>query len=364
MGENLKRGGFRLTVPLESSASTVCLKSLKLIDFVTKLLIETGKLHLCCGKAASTMSGRFGEDVRIAAASSSAAPSRRHISSKTSWGHSCSTNLNAILVLETETAQRPDRVNTFARTSPSMASSSTTKMVASQKCMWRALGSELAFTNSQQTGGKHLRCQGNSSRKPSIRNFNGGSRMRESSLNGLSSSQPKSLARKTRIYSLLESLASAIKNCTESAQLEFRPRFHRADATSAISFSTGDAIRGSQTVKAAPPVGRFSALISPPCDSTIRLQIDRPSPIPDGFVPTNGSKIFVPSSAGNPGPVSQTRSVSPDRPEPFRESSSVISISSQTEPLCGTASSHVENQIQQDLANLAHIRLNGQNSIV
>src|SRR3954469_22568658 len=40
-----------------------------------------------------------------------------------------------------------------------------------------------------------------------------------------------------------------------------------------------------------PPSGLASALICPPCASTIVRQIDRPTPIPSGLAVTNGAPI-------------------------------------------------------------------------
>ena len=50
----------------------------------------------------------------------------------------------------------------------------------------------------------------------------------------------------------------------------------------------------------APPPGRSAASIRPPWASTIRLQIESPRPRPVSFVLTNGSKIRLPRSAGQP----------------------------------------------------------------
>ena len=55
-------------------------------------------------------------------------------------------------------------------------------------------------------------------------------------------------------------------------------------------------------VKTAPPLRSIVGLDFPACDSTIRLQIDKPRPIPGGFVPMKGSKISFPVRRVIPGP--------------------------------------------------------------
>ena len=105
----------------------------------------------------------------------------------------------------------------------------------------------------------------------------------------------------------------------------------------AVTEVSGVAIPGSRIVNSAPPKGRLTASICPPCDSTMRLQIDSPSPMPVGLVETNGSKILEPNSLGNPRPVSETRTVTqpgdPLAPAP------VDSISTEMVPPSGAASS-------------------------
>src|ERR1700740_1235034 len=69
--------------------------------------------------------------------------------------------------------------------------------------------------------------------------------------------------------------------------------------------SEGVARAGNSSVKTAPPLGPFDALIAPPSDSMMLLAIDSPSPVP--FVPLvvkNGSKTCRRCSAEIPGPLS------------------------------------------------------------
>ena len=57
---------------------------------------------------------------------------------------------------------------------------------------------------------------------------------------------------------------------------------------------------GKESVKQAPPSGRFSAEMSPPSRASTPHAIDRPSPVPRlPLVVKNGSKIFAKSSPGN-----------------------------------------------------------------
>src|SRR5262249_48707997 len=61
--------------------------------------------------------------------------------------------------------------------------------------------------------------------------------------------------------------------------------------------------------------GRLASVIVPPCASTMRFAIARPSPVPDGFRDTNGSNTLACASAGMPAPSSATRTTarSPSR---------------------------------------------------
>ena len=63
---------------------------------------------------------------------------------------------------------------------------------------------------------------------------------------------------------------------------------------------------GSVKWKSAPPSSESASHIWPPCASTMPRQIDKPTPMPDGFVVTNGWNSFSRTSAGRPGPLSAT----------------------------------------------------------
>ena len=63
---------------------------------------------------------------------------------------------------------------------------------------------------------------------------------------------------------------------------------------------------GSTTRTRAPPSGRLSASMRPPCSSTIFFTIASPRPVPLGLLVTYGSKTRPSSSRWNPGPLSHT----------------------------------------------------------
>src|SRR5262245_46069500 len=107
-------------------------------------------------------------------------------------------------------------------------------------------------------------------------------------------------------------------------------------------------VAGSESTNTAPPPAARSATSVPPCDSTIRRQIESPSPTPDSFVLTNGSKMRSPSSSGNPGPPSSTRSTSWfSEPEGFR---SVVALTLMCPPL-GCASSALNSKLNSTCRN-------------
>src|SRR6185437_10210006 len=65
-------------------------------------------------------------------------------------------------------------------------------------------------------------------------------------------------------------------------------------------------LTGSTTRTRAPPSGRLSASIRPPCSSTIFLTMASPRPVPLGLLVTYGSNTRPSSSRWNPGPLSHT----------------------------------------------------------
>src|SRR5580704_4366146 len=65
-------------------------------------------------------------------------------------------------------------------------------------------------------------------------------------------------------------------------------------------------LTGRKTNTFAPPSGRLSASMRPPCSSTIRLTMARPRPVPRGLPVTYGSKTRPSISFLKPGPLSRT----------------------------------------------------------
>src|SRR5262249_58809045 len=77
---------------------------------------------------------------------------------------------------------------------------------------------------------------------------------------------------------------------------------------------------GSSTSMRGPPCWFGVAASRPPCASTVRLAMARPSPVPCGLSEKNGSNRRGSASAGTPGPLSSTTSapgpVTPPTPTP------------------------------------------------
>src|SRR6185295_1379204 len=83
--------------------------------------------------------------------------------------------------------------------------------------------------------------------------------------------------------------------------LRSSPRLSRVfEADRVLSFI------GSTTRTRAPPSGRLSASIRPPCSSTIFFTMASPRPVPFGLLVTYGSNTRASSSRWKPGPLSHT----------------------------------------------------------
>ena len=78
----------------------------------------------------------------------------------------------------------------------------------------------------------------------------------------------------------------------------------------------------------------FSARIVPRCASTMLRQIANPSPEPLGLVVKKGSKTWLLTESGMPGPVSETSTKIQAEPE-----ESVLAIRMVSSPPCPIASS-------------------------
>src|SRR5262245_25257995 len=74
-----------------------------------------------------------------------------------------------------------------------------------------------------------------------------------------------------------------------------------------VAGTTGLGRQGRRMLNSAPPYGKLRATISPPCATTIRLQIDRPSPVPVSFDVTKGSKARAKTASDSPDPESEIR---------------------------------------------------------
>src|SRR5262249_36505389 len=84
-----------------------------------------------------------------------------------------------------------------------------------------------------------------------------------------------------------------------------------ADGTLVVDDQDGGAhaaLASGTSISTRKPVpGVLAAVIRPPCASTVRLAMARPSPVPEGLSEKNGSKSRGNASAGTPGPLSPTR---------------------------------------------------------
>src|SRR5581483_4203977 len=94
---------------------------------------------------------------------------------------------------------------------------------------------------------------------------------------------------------------------------------------------------GRSIEKRRPPASERAAATVPPCASTVRRTIARPSPVPVCFSEKKGSKRRGSASSGTPGPLSSTvtrhapfarRSASPRRRASLRDSSASSAFSS------------------------------------
>src|SRR5690606_35411621 len=70
--------------------------------------------------------------------------------------------------------------------------------------------------------------------------------------------------------------------------------------------SVSSSMAGTVNRNVAPPCALRSMSIAPPCDSTMRLDIESPTPMPPGFVVMKGLKSCWATSSASPGPVSET----------------------------------------------------------
>src|SRR5262249_967925 len=80
----------------------------------------------------------------------------------------------------------------------------------------------------------------------------------------------------------------------------------RVDHLARRDLGHGAFTTGSSIANAMPPPRRRHAVTRPPCASTVRLAMARPSPVPPGLSEKNGSKRCASAAGGTPGPVSLT----------------------------------------------------------